>query len=317
MKPGFLEALPDASVSGEILGLGAKALLYTPCRLVTKEGKSFSCLLTASEGTQKLWAVESNGEVFFIDKEGNAGKLSAYLNTPSQATLIQEYDQKALGELVTAMGFTVAETSPLPEWVKALNYGTEVKPELWQAVETPLQAGELLGLAAKNGLYQTGQIQFTGGLTTSVSYLSNGKALWMPQDTAPEAEPALVVTLPEEALPTEEDAQRGASASTEVPVVEAPKEKPMTYGFRDSVDWKSGEVASHYLMPSQGMAFLSLANFLFDGIVWKTFTENPKMKAASEKLLQDASAEAKLLSEQASGQCLLDISAKSLPAKQG
>ena len=43
------------------------------------------------------------------------------------------------------------------------------------------------------------------------------------------------------------------------------------YGFKDSLNWQTGETARQWFTPSQGMAFLSLANILFDGIVWKSF----------------------------------------------
>ncbi len=45
------------------------------------------------------------------------------------------------------------------------------------------------------------------------------------------------------------------------------------YGFLDSVNWKTGETARNYLTQSQAMGFLSLANYLYDGIVWKSFQE--------------------------------------------
>lgn len=50
--------------------------------------------------------------------------------------------------------------------------------------------------------------------------------------------------------------------------------RPAHQGFLDSVNWQTGEVAKHYLTPAQGMAFLSLANLLYDGVVWKTFAED-------------------------------------------
>ncbi|HTL46892.1 MAG TPA: glucoamylase family protein [Verrucomicrobiae bacterium] len=47
----------------------------------------------------------------------------------------------------------------------------------------------------------------------------------------------------------------------------------ISYGFLDSVSWKTGDLAKHYLTPNQAMGFLSLANLLFDGVVWKSFKE--------------------------------------------
>lgn len=40
------------------------------------------------------------------------------------------------------------------------------------------------------------------------------------------------------------------------------------FGFRDSVNWRTKEVAPHYLCLDQAMMFLSLANVLHDGVVW-------------------------------------------------
>lgn len=51
--------------------------------------------------------------------------------------------------------------------------------------------------------------------------------------------------------------------------------RPGSLGFLDSVNWQTAETARHYLTANQAMAFLSLANLLHDGIVWKTFAAYP------------------------------------------
>lgn len=56
------------------------------------------------------------------------------------------------------------------------------------------------------------------------------------------------------------------------------------FGFRDSVNWKTGEIAPHYLTPSAGMTFLSLANLLFDGVVWNTFQSDPVVRRGMRTL---------------------------------
>jgi hypothetical protein len=52
------------------------------------------------------------------------------------------------------------------------------------------------------------------------------------------------------------------------------------FGFYDSVDPKSGEVATAYLSLDQGMLFLALANHLRDGLVQKLFAADPIAKKA-------------------------------------
>jgi len=47
------------------------------------------------------------------------------------------------------------------------------------------------------------------------------------------------------------------------------------FGFYDSVDPKTGEVANAYLSLDQGMLFLALANHLKDGLVQKLFAADP------------------------------------------
>ena len=56
------------------------------------------------------------------------------------------------------------------------------------------------------------------------------------------------------------------------------------FGFRDAVNWKTGEVTKSYLTLDQAMAFLSLANLLYDGVVWKTFAEDPTVRQGLETL---------------------------------
>lgn len=41
------------------------------------------------------------------------------------------------------------------------------------------------------------------------------------------------------------------------------------FGFRDSVNWRTKEAAPHYLCLDQALLFLSLANLLHDGVVWR------------------------------------------------
>jgi hypothetical protein len=47
------------------------------------------------------------------------------------------------------------------------------------------------------------------------------------------------------------------------------------YGFYDSVDPKTGEVATAYLALDQGMLFLALANHLKGGLVQRLFASDP------------------------------------------
>lgn len=56
------------------------------------------------------------------------------------------------------------------------------------------------------------------------------------------------------------------------------------FGFVDSVNCKSGETADEFLTPNHGMTFLSLANLLYDGIVWKTFAKDPVIQKGLQKL---------------------------------
>ncbi|MDP3786964.1 MAG: glucoamylase family protein [Candidatus Omnitrophota bacterium] len=63
--------------------------------------------------------------------------------------------------------------------------------------------------------------------------------------------------------------------------------KRYAFGFRDAVDIDSREVANAYLTAlDQGMLFLSLANYLKDGLVWKTFEKDPIVRRGKE-LLKD------------------------------
>ena len=63
--------------------------------------------------------------------------------------------------------------------------------------------------------------------------------------------------------------------------------KRYAFGFRDAVDIDSKEIANSYLTAlDQGMLFLSLANYLKDGLVWKTFEKDPIVQRGRE-LLKD------------------------------
>ena len=60
--------------------------------------------------------------------------------------------------------------------------------------------------------------------------------------------------------------------------------RPVTFGFRDSLNWKTGEIAKVYLTVDQALIFLSLANLLHEGAVWQTFAEEPAVQKGLEIL---------------------------------
>ncbi len=53
---------------------------------------------------------------------------------------------------------------------------------------------------------------------------------------------------------------------------------PKNYGFRDAIDMKSKKVTERYLMIDQTMIFLSLVNFLQEGVIYKTLAKDPIIK---------------------------------------
>ncbi len=61
--------------------------------------------------------------------------------------------------------------------------------------------------------------------------------------------------------------------------------KGYAFGFRDAVDIDSKKVANTYLTAlDQGMLFLSLANYLKDGLIWKLFEKDPVVRHGKELL---------------------------------
>ena len=62
--------------------------------------------------------------------------------------------------------------------------------------------------------------------------------------------------------------------------------KGENFGFRDSFNWKTGDVSRNYLAANQALGFLSLANLLHDGIVWKSFHEDPVAEKGFEILAE-------------------------------
>ncbi len=53
-------------------------------------------------------------------------------------------------------------------------------------------------------------------------------------------------------------------------------------GFRDSFDWVAGRPSPDFLTAHQAMSFLSLANLLHEGVVWKSFREDPAVQKGLE-----------------------------------
>lgn len=55
--------------------------------------------------------------------------------------------------------------------------------------------------------------------------------------------------------------------------------------FRDSFDWRANRVSETYLCLDQAMMFLSLANVLHDGVVWKAVAVDPHIQRARREIL--------------------------------
>lgn len=62
------------------------------------------------------------------------------------------------------------------------------------------------------------------------------------------------------------------------------------FGFRDSVNWKTGAIngpdTNQYLVLDQAMLFLSLVNYCEDGLLWKTFNRDPMIRHGKELLAE-------------------------------
>lgn len=54
--------------------------------------------------------------------------------------------------------------------------------------------------------------------------------------------------------------------------------------FRDSYDWRTDRVSETYLCLDQAMIFLSLANVLHDGVVWKAVAADPHVQRARREI---------------------------------
>jgi hypothetical protein len=67
------------------------------------------------------------------------------------------------------------------------------------------------------------------------------------------------------------------------------------YGFRDSIDLKNNKVDDRYLSLDQAMLFLSITNYLEDGMVRKYFAKDKFVQAGFEKLKKQLSEDPKLL----------------------
>ena len=59
------------------------------------------------------------------------------------------------------------------------------------------------------------------------------------------------------------------------------------YGFYDSVNVETGEIAKAYLALDQGMIMVSIANYLEDGVIREYFHQDPIGKKPEELLKQE------------------------------
>ncbi|MBK8574596.1 MAG: DUF3131 domain-containing protein [Elusimicrobia bacterium] len=71
--------------------------------------------------------------------------------------------------------------------------------------------------------------------------------------------------------------------------------RSFAFGFRDSYDWKSGQVSETYLCVDQALMFLSLANLLHEGILWKAVAVDPHVQRARREISDYAATDDTLL----------------------
>lgn len=109
---------------------------------------------------------------------------------------------------------------------------------------------------------------WTSAQSPSGRYLGYGEM--RNEIVAPHASALASVYLPEEAYENLKKLEKLGARS-----VSQPSDPAAGFGFRDSINWKTGSVARDYFTLSEGMTFLSLANLLYDGIVWQTFQMDP------------------------------------------
>lgn len=57
-----------------------------------------------------------------------------------------------------------------------------------------------------------------------------------------------------------------------------------SFGFRDSWDWRTQRVSDVYTCANQAMLFLSLANVMHDGVVWKSVAADPHVLRAIREI---------------------------------
>ncbi len=74
------------------------------------------------------------------------------------------------------------------------------------------------------------------------------------------------------------------------------------FGFRDSIDVTTKAVSDNYLMLDQCLLFLSLANFLDDGIIWKTLKQDAAAQHGYEVIADLQPQDYSVESAQAPGQ---------------
>lgn len=75
--------------------------------------------------------------------------------------------------------------------------------------------------------------------------------------------------------------------------------RPRRFGFRDSVDWKTGEMADKFLVLDQAMLFLSLVNYCEDGLLWRTFDADPLVRNGKQLITEFREAATHLGEEEA------------------
>lgn len=65
----------------------------------------------------------------------------------------------------------------------------------------------------------------------------------------------------------------------------SPGDKRFPFGFRDSFNWRTNRVSETYLCLDQSLMFLSLANVLHDGVLWKAVAVDPHIQRARREIL--------------------------------
>ena len=182
IKPILRKEVSDDNLRQSLLGLTAKAGLYTPAKIELMDGSTALLLLADSGDKKNVVAAAKEGKVFFLGRDHLTHSLNDFEKERAGGSFISAYDRFELDVLANALGYPLHKGEWLEDQVQSVTLGTVQSLNLSEALADATILPELEALASFAEISKPSQVKISGKPPFWIA-LSDSLSHWVPYAT--------------------------------------------------------------------------------------------------------------------------------------